>query len=113
MPVAHPVQWCLSELGWIDKAPKAPTAVVTQPDPYPYYASLVASRPLYHDAELGLWVASSAQTVTEILGSDVCKVRPPDEPVPGKLLGSAAGDVFGGLVRMNDGPARARFKRPM
>jgi hypothetical protein len=40
--------------------PDDPLAAVTHPDPYPYYADLVAHRPLYCDATLGLWVASSA-----------------------------------------------------
>ena len=39
-------------------------AAVTHPDPYPYYAELVASRPLHRDDSLGLWVAASAASVT-------------------------------------------------
>ncbi len=40
--------------------PADPIAAVIHPDPYPYYADLVARRPLYRDAALGLWVAASA-----------------------------------------------------
>ncbi|MFL6235910.1 MAG: cytochrome P450, partial [Thermoanaerobaculia bacterium] len=40
--------------------PQDPIAAVTHRDPYPYYARLVAERPVYHDGPLGLWVASSA-----------------------------------------------------
>jgi len=31
-------------------------AAVTHPNPYPYYADLVANRPLFHDEALGLWL---------------------------------------------------------
>ena len=91
--------------------PRDPVAAVTHPDPYPYYASLVAERPFYREEALGLWVASSAAAVTAVLTSDLCRVRPPAEPVPRGLLGSPAGDIFGHLVRMNDGPGHCPFKQ--
>ena len=62
--------------------PPDPIAAVTHPDPYPFYAGLVAQRPLYRDDALGLWVAASAGAVTAVLASDLCRVRPPAEPVP-------------------------------
>src|SRR5438132_658225 len=34
-------------------------AAVTHRDPYPYYARLVAERPIYRDDSLGLWAASA------------------------------------------------------
>ena len=83
--------------------PTSPITAVIHPDPYPYYARLVAERPIYHDAALGLWVASSADTVTAVLTNPDCRVRPVAEPVPAALLGSTAGDIYGLLVRMNDG----------
>jgi cytochrome P450 len=91
-------------------APRDAIAAVTHPDPYPYYADLVARAPLHRDATLGLWVASSAAAVSAILTSDLCRVRPPAEPVPRALLGSPAGDIFRHLVRMNDGPGHASLK---
>ena len=87
--------------------PQDPIAAVTHPDPYPYYADLAAHRPLYRDDALRLWVASSAAAVTAVLASDLCRVRPPAEPVPRALLGSPAGELFGHFVRMNDGPGFA------
>jgi cytochrome P450 len=90
--------------------PPDPIAAVTHPNPYPYYAALVAHQPLYRDAALGLWVASSAERVTAVLTSDLCRVRPAAEPVPRALLGSPAGDIFGHLVRMNDGAYHRAFK---
>src|SRR5262245_35711036 len=84
-------------------SPADPMHAVTHPDPYPYYADLVARCPLHRDDALGLWVASSAEAVMAVLTSERCRVRPPAEPVPAALAGSAAGDVFGRLVRMNDG----------
>jgi cytochrome P450 len=50
-----------------------------------------------------MWIASSAATVTAVLTSDLCRVRPPAEQVPRALVGSSAGDIFRHLVRMNDG----------
>ncbi len=87
-------------------APPHPIAAVTHPDPYPFYAELVAERPFYHDATLKLWVASSAAAVTAVLTHPAGRVRPPAEPVPAALRGSPAGDIFGALVRMNDGDRR-------
>jgi cytochrome P450 len=83
---------------------------VTHPDPYPYYAELVARRPVHRDEMLGLWVAASAAAVKAVLTSESCRVRPAAEPVPRALAGSPAGDVFGHLVRMNDGAAHMRLK---
>ncbi len=83
--------------------PRNPIAAVTHPDPYPYYAGLVARTPLYRDEALGLWVATSAEAVTAVLTSSLCRVRPPAEPVPRHLLGTPVGDIFRHLVRMNDG----------
>ncbi len=91
--------------------PGDPLAAVTHPNPYPYYADLVATRPLFRDEALGLWVASSADAVGAVLISDVCRVRPAAEPVPSALLGSPAADVFRYLVRMNDGRDHLAFKR--
>jgi cytochrome P450 len=92
--------------------PPDPVAAVTHPDPYPYYAHLVAEAPLYRDEALGLWVASSAAAVTGALTEDVlCRVRPPAEPVPRALLGSPAGEIFGRLVRMTDGQDRCPLKQ--
>jgi cytochrome P450 len=90
--------------------PLDPLVAVTHADPYPYYADLVARQPIYRDDALGLWVASSADAVTAVLTSDLCRVRPPAEPVPKTLLGSAAADVFRHLVRMNDGQGHSPFK---
>lgn len=91
--------------------PPDPIAAVTHPDPYPYYAHLVAEAPLYRDETLGLWVASSAAAVTGALSDDgLCRVRPVAEPVPRALVGSPAGEIFGRLVRMTDGQDRCPLK---
>src|SRR5262249_12744161 len=57
--------------------PRDPVSAVTHPDPYPYYAELVAARPFYKDELQGYWVASSAEAVTAALMSDRLRVRPP------------------------------------
>jgi cytochrome P450 len=91
--------------------PRDPIAAVTHTDPYPYYASLVRERPLYRDEGLKLWIASGAEAVMAVLTSPDCRVRPPDEPVPKALLGSAAGEIFRHLVRMNDGERHCPLKQ--
>jgi cytochrome P450 len=91
--------------------PENPIAAVTHRDPYPYYARLVAERPIYHDGSLGLWVASSAGAVGAVLASDLCRVRPLAEPVPAKLQGTAAGDLFGRLVRQTEGDRHGPMKQ--
>src|SRR3954464_14320934 len=91
--------------------PKDPIAAVTHRDPYAYYTRLAAERPIYHDASLGLWVAASAETVMAVLASDLCRVRPTAEPVPAKLQGAPAGDLFGRLVRQSDGAGQAPMRQ--
>jgi cytochrome P450 len=90
--------------------PRDPVSAVTHPDPYPYYAELVATRPLYKDELQGYWVASSAEAVTAALMSDRLRVRPPAEPVPVALLGSSAGEIFRRLIRMTDGGSHEAVK---
>jgi len=72
-------------------------------NPYPFYAALVAGPALVFDAPRKLWIASSSAAVKEVLGNPACRVRPLAEPVPAAIVGSAAGEVFGYLVRMNEG----------
>lgn len=91
--------------------PSNPLAAVTHANPYPYYADLVARKPIYRDETLGLWVASSAAAVSAVLISDICRVRPLAEPVPRALLGSPAATLFQHFVRMNDGERHCPFKR--
>jgi cytochrome P450 len=90
--------------------PTDPLAAVTHHAPYPYYAHLVAEKPLYRDEALGLWVATSAAAVTAVLNHDLCRVRPAAEPVPKALQGSPAGEIFRQLVRMTDGRDRCPLK---
>src|SRR5688572_18971731 len=90
--------------------PESVLAAAAHPDPYPYYAALLAYRPLYREHRLGLWVALGAREVAEILCSEAVRVRPPAEPVPAAIAGAPAGEIFGNLVRMNDGPPHARAK---
>jgi cytochrome P450 len=94
----------------LTRPPADPVAAVTHPDPYPYYAGLVAERPLHRDAGLGLWVATGAAVVTAVLTSELGRVRPAAEPVPRALVGTPAGEIFRQLVRMNDGATHLRLK---
>jgi cytochrome P450 len=89
--------------------PRNPIDAVTHPDPYPYYARLLAGPPLHYDNELRLWIACRAVIVSEIFASPDCRVRPMAEPIPALISGSPAGEIFGALVRMNDG---ARHDQP-
>src|SRR5262249_46234715 len=42
--------------------------------------------------------------------SSLCRVRPASEPVPAHLVGTAAGALFGQLVRQSDGAAHATLR---
>ena len=90
--------------------PADPIAAVTHPDPWPYYRQLRETRPLYFDAGLQLWVASSQTVISEALHHPGLTVRPPGEAVPAALQGTAAGAVFALLVRMTDGDFHAAHK---
>ncbi|AZE49560.1 Cytochrome P450 [Pseudomonas chlororaphis] len=80
-----------------------PITAVTHADPYPYYASLRTRGGLAFDPGLGMWLASSAAAVAAVLAHPACRVRPAHEPVPQSIVNGAAGQVFGLLMRMNDG----------
>lgn len=90
--------------------PKHALDAVTHADPYPYYDALAALQGLRFDAGLGLWVAAGAPDVTAVMRHPDCLVRPLAEPVPAAIAGGAAGQVFGALVRMNDGERHAQPK---
>ena len=90
--------------------PDDPIAAVVHPDPYPYYAAL-AAEPMRRHERLGLLVAARTADVVAVLASDRLRVRPPAEPVPRAIADGAAGEVFGRLVRMTDGPRQADGKR--
>lgn len=91
--------------------PLDPISAVSAPDPYRLYKDLTAERPLYYDEGLRMWVASSAVAVESILNCSRFRVRPLDEAVPKSLSGTRLGDVFGHLVRMQDGERQALLKR--
>ncbi|WGT66545.1 cytochrome P450 [Variovorax paradoxus] len=91
--------------------PADPVAAVTHADPYPFYETLRAGPPLAWNENLRLWVASRADVIEALLLSPgALRVRPVAEPVPREIAGSPAGEVFGHLVRMNDGPAHTAHK---
>jgi cytochrome P450 len=87
-------------------SPVDPVAAATHADPYPFYAELRAGPPLVWNETLRAWVASRADVIESLLlAHGALRVRPAAEPVPRAILGSPAGEVFGHLVRMNDGTA--------
>lgn len=87
-----------------------PIEAVRLADPYPGYAALVAERPFAYDPAVNAWVAADAAAVRAVLGSAALRVRPVAEPVPAGIVGTAAGEVFGDLVRMTDGDLQHRLK---
>jgi cytochrome P450 len=52
-----------------------------------------------------LWLAAGAAPVMALLEHAAARVRPAAEPVPRVIAGTPAGEIFGHLVRMNDGAA--------
>lgn len=83
---------------------------VTHANPYPYYAALAAQPGIVYDQRLKSWIAASAAAVTAVLRHPACRVRPVAELVPAAIAGGSAGQVFGALVRMNDGERHATPK---
>ena len=53
-----------------------PFEAATHTDPYVYYSGLRRHNGLLFDADLRLWIASSAKVVEAILGHPDCRVRP-------------------------------------
>lgn len=94
----------------LTSAPANALAAVAHPDPYPYYEALAACRSFDFDASLGMWIAAGQQAVSAVLRHPACGVRPAGAVVPAALAGGAAGEWFGALVRMNDGPGHAALK---
>ena len=94
----------------MQQAPIDPIAAVSHPDPYPYYAALRAESGLHWFADRKLWALVSAPLVTAAFNIAQAKVRPPSEPIPAFLEGTRAGDVFGRLARMSDGPPHAEAR---
>jgi cytochrome P450 len=64
---------------------------------------------LHFEESQAAWVADG-ETVRDALLHPELRVRPPAQPVPPALEGSAAGEVFALLVRMNDGEFHARHR---
>lgn len=91
--------------------PADPVSAATHADPYPYYAELRAGPPLVWNERLRAWVASRADVIESLLlAHGALRVRPAAEPVPRAIVGSPAGEVFGHLVRMNDGAAHQAYR---
>jgi cytochrome P450 len=82
----------------------------SHPDPYPYYDELAGSREAIRDEDNGWWVAASAWAVREVLESEICHTRPSGERVPRALGDGAAGELYGRLVRLNDGERHDALK---
>lgn len=59
---------------------------------------------------MNLWVASSQAVIADAFQHAALHVRPPAEPVPKALRGTAASEVFAQLVRMTDGVFHATHK---
>lgn len=83
----------------------------SHPDPYPSYAHLRRRGGLLYLAAPDLWVASDAATVTEVFEQSACHVRPHREPIPSMIADGPAGELFGRLMRMNEGTAHQAPRR--
>ncbi|RYZ43242.1 MAG: cytochrome P450 [Myxococcaceae bacterium] len=93
--------------------PTNPYQAVTHADPYPYYAALCARGGLHRVPDFEPWIAADAATVQAVLTSEHCRVRPPLEPVPSHQRDTAAGALFGQLVRQNDAAPYPRVKQAL
>jgi cytochrome P450 len=66
--------------------------------------------PLY-DAANDAWMVQDADHVERTLLDPAVRVRPVAEPVPPAIAGTAAGRIFSGMARWNDGEAHATRRR--
>ena len=80
-----------------------PFEAVTHAAPYTCYSQLRHQADLYFDTRLECWVASGATVIQAMLQHPDLLVRPCHEPVPPLIAQTAAGKVFGNLMRMNEG----------
>lgn len=81
-----------------------------QPDPYPYYSTLLQGLSLPFDTDSGCYLASRAAVIAEVLQHPAARVRPVAQPVPAALQGQRCGEVFASLLRMTDGPPQQQLK---
>ena len=72
-------------------------------NPYPSYAAYRQQVGFIWDSATSSWLVSQAALVEAVLHSQACGVRPAKEAIPSAIQGSAAGAIFGELVRMNEG----------
>jgi cytochrome P450 len=91
--------------------PSNPIAAASHPNPYPCYERLRQGPALPFDPVLGLWIASQAGVIEEIMANPHCQVRPLAEPVPKAIAGSSAGAVFARMMRMNEGLPHASARQ--
>jgi cytochrome P450 len=59
------------------------------------------------DTGRDMWIAEGTALVEQVLSHPALRVRPLSEPVPAAIAGGSAGEVFGALVRMNEGERHA------
>lgn len=87
-----------------------PLTAASASDPFSYYDALCADAPFSFDEAIGAWVASNAAAVDVVLDDARMWARPSDQLVPTAIQGTEFGDVFGRLVRMNDGDRHTELR---
>jgi cytochrome P450 len=85
-------------------------AAPTHPDPYPYYARLAVEQPVSREGDDGPWVVAGAEAVRSVLTNCECLTRPAGHIVPDSMVGTPVGEIYGALVRLNDGPIHCAIK---
>jgi len=88
-----------------------PIRAVTAERPELTYAALASSGSLVWSDHHRMWIAAHPDVVRTVLEGTDFLVRPRVGRVPEPLAGTRAGEIFGRLVRMNDGHEHARMKR--
>lgn len=93
--------------------PEHARAAPSHPDPYAYCARLVRGPALVRDTANEWWVAANSGAVRAVLESELCLTRPSEDRVPAALQTGAMAEIFGRLVRFDDGPGAAAMKRAL
>jgi cytochrome P450 len=86
-------------------------AAAAHPSPFAFYDRLATGAPIFRDAAPGApWVAARASAVLAVLAHPACFTRPPGGVIPEPIAATPIADIYGRLVRVNDGAAHDAMK---
>jgi cytochrome P450 len=85
-------------------------AGAAHPYPFAYYDRLAIGAPVFREGAAGPWIAARASAVMAVLTHPACFTRPKGAVAPVEIVGTPIADIYGRLVRTNDGSAHGPMK---